>query len=763
MLAWIIDISLKYRVIVLLAGVFLIVIGVIAIGRLPLDAFPDTTPVQVQINTVAPSLSAEEIEQQITLPVELAIGGLPGLSEVRSTSRFGLSQITVTFEDRINVYFARQLVQERLRNVEIPEGFARPSMGPVATGLGDVYHYLIKRSTPPGMTDLENLTELRTIQDWIIKPQLRGVPGVAEVNSWGGLEKQYHVDVDPARLIKHSLTLQHLTEALAKNNLNVGGGNLERGGEIRVLQGVGIVTDVDQIADIVLSSHDGTPVRVRDVADVLIGHEIRHAATTSEGQGEVVLGLGFMLMGENSRAVTAALDQRMEDLRRSLPEGVAIEKVYDRTQLVDKVLNTVKTNLLEGALLVIAVLFAFLGNLRAGLIVASAIPLSLLFAGNMMLRFGIAGSLMSLGAIDFGLIVDSSVVMVENCVRHLADDKSDRPKLDVIRDAAVEVRKPTMFGELIIMAVYLPVLTLEGVEGKLFRPMALTVIFALAASLVLSMTLIPVLASFCLPRRITRKQTLADRWAHAIFQPVLRLALRYPWTTLSLAIAITAVTIVLGFRLGAEFVPRLNESSVVINTVRLSGVSLEESVRYGAQMEKLLRSEFPHEIEHIWTRTGTPEIATDPMGLELSDIFIMLTPRQQWKKAGSQEELVKKMAQTVQRMPGMRALLTQPIEMRINEMIAGIRGDVGIKIFGDDLEAIKTKAKEVETVLKRIPGATDVFTEQITGQPIERAGSTTRSPPATVLPTAMCWQLSSRSEAFMWERSVKGSAAFPWL
>jgi cobalt-zinc-cadmium resistance protein CzcA len=721
MLAWIIDISLKYRAIVLMVSVILVIAGVIAVVSLPLDAFPDTTPVQVQINTVAPSLGAEEIEQQITLPVELAIGGLPGLDNVRSTSRFGLSQVTVTFQDRINIYFARQLVQERLQKVEIPENIARPSMGPVATGLGEVYHYLVKRPTPPGMTDEENLIELRLIQDWIIKPQLRSVPGVAEVNSWGGLEKQYHVDVDPARLIKYSLTLQQVSDALKKNNLNVGGGNLERGGEIHILQGVGIVTSTDQIADIVLAGHDGFPVRVRDVADVHIGHEIRRAATTAGGQGEVVLGLGFMLMGENSREVTSGLDQRMENIKRSLPKGVTVETVYDRTHLVYKVLNTVKTNLLEGALLVIAILFAFLGNLRAGLIVASAIPLSLLFAGNMMLRFGIAGSLMSLGAIDFGLIVDSSVVMVENCVRHLADDKSNRPKLDVIRDAAVEVRKPTMFGELIIMVVYLPILTLEGIEGKMFRPMALTVIFALAASLVLSMTLIPVLASFGLPRRIKRKQTLADRWAHAVFQPVLRLGLRYPWTTLLLTIALTAITIVLGFHLGVEFVPRLNEGSVVINTVRLSGVSLEESVRYGDRMEKLLMAEFPREIEHVWTRTGTPEIATDPMGLELSDIFIMLTPREQWKQAKSQDELVKKMAQAMQRLPGTRALLTQPIEMRINEMIAGIRSDVGIKIYGDDLEAIKTKAKEFEAVLKQIPGAMDVFTEQITGQPIERA------------------------------------------
>ncbi len=723
MLNKIIELGLKYRFVVLLAAVLLIVSGTHALTKLPLDAFPDTTPVQVQINTVAPALGPEEVEQQITLPVELAIGGLPGLHEVRSISKFGLSQVTVTFEEDVDIYFARQLVQQRLQDTELSEGLGRPRMGPVATGLGEIYHYLLSRPTPAGMTSEENLTELRTVQDWVLKPQLRSVPGVAEVNSWGGFEKQYHVEVDPSRLLKHGLTLSEIQEALRKNNLNVGGGTLVESGEAQILKGVGIVTTVAQIGDIMISSADGIPIRIRDVADVSIGHEIRRAAVTSEGLGESVLGLGFMLMGENSRSVTEALDKRLESTKAALPKdsGIHVSPVYERTQLVDRVLSTVKRNLFEGAILVIAVLFAFLGNLRAGLIVASAIPLSLLFAGNMMLRFGIAGSLMSLGAIDFGLIVDSSVVMVENCVRHLAEDKSDRSKLAVIRDAAVEVRKPTMFGELIIMIVYLPILTLEGIEGKLFRPMALTVIFALSASLILSLTLMPVLASLCLPRRRMEKQTRLDRWSHAVFQPVLRLGLKYPWTTLALTGALTLGTTILGFTLGAEFLPRLNEGSVIINTVRLSGISLEESVRYGTQIEKLLRSEFPDEIETLWTRTGTPEVATDPMGLELSDVFVMLTPREKWKRAASQDELVKKMAELVQKLPGMRALMTQPIEMRVNEMIAGIRGDVGIKIYGDDLEAMKTKAREVEAVLKQIPGAADVYTEQVTGQPVLEA------------------------------------------
>jgi cobalt-zinc-cadmium resistance protein CzcA len=722
-LSRIIELSLRNRFFVVLAAALLVVSGIHAITRLPLDAFPDTTPVQAQVNTVAPSLGPEEVEQQITVPLEIGIGGLPGLREVRSISKFGLSQVTLTFEDEVDIYFARQLVGQRLQDVELSAALGKPKLGPVATGLGEVYHYLLARPTPEGMTDEANLTELRTLQDWVIQPQLRTVPGVAEVNTWGGFEKQYHVEVDPTLLAKHGLTLEDVERALRKNNVNVGGGTLEQGGEAQILKGVGIVTTLPQISDVLLASVGGIPIRIRDVAAVRIGHEIRRAAVTAEGEGECVLGLGFLRMGENSRTVTQALDRKLEEAKASLPpdSGVRIAAVYERTHLVDKVLATVQRNLLEGALLVIAVLFAFLGNFRAGLIVASAIPLSLLFAGNLMLRFGIAGSLMSLGAIDFGLIVDSSVVMVENCARRLSEDTSDRAHLDVIRDAAVEVRRPTMFGELIIMIVYLPILTLEGVEGKLFRPMALTVIFALSASLVLSLTLLPVLASLCLPRRMRQRQTLVDRGSHALFQPVLRWGLRHPRWTLLFALVVTAAGTGLGFTLGTEFLPRLNEGSIIINTVRLSGVSLEESVRYGTRIEKLLRSEFPDEIEKVWTRTGTPEVATDPMGVELSDVFIQLTPQETWKRASSQEELVRKMAERVQVLPGMRALLTQPIEMRVNEMIAGIRGDVGLKIYGDDLEAMKSKAKEVEAVLKQIPGAADVSTEQVTGQPVLEA------------------------------------------
>jgi cobalt-zinc-cadmium resistance protein CzcA len=715
MLNALIEFSLKNRFVVLLLAGLLVVIGVRSASRLPLDAFPDTTPVQVQINTVAPELSPEEVERLITFPVEYALGGLKGLAEVRSVSKFGFSQVVALFEDGTDIYFARQQVNERLGEAKLPEGIGRPAMGPVATGLGEVYHYLLTSEDPE-----YNLAELRTLQDWVIRPRLRRVPGVAEINAWGGLEKQFEAQADPAKLAKHGLTLDDLMRALKQNNRNVGGGYVVRSGEASLVQGIARTTSVEQIADIVIESHDGVPIRIRDVADVEIGNAIRRGGVTAEGKGEAILGLAFMRMGENSREVTNALDRAMDDVKKSLPPGVKIHVVYKRTDLVHAVLGTVGRNLFEGAILVIAVLFAFLGDLRAGLIVASAIPLSMLFAVTMMERIGIAGSLMSLGAIDFGLVVDSSVVMVENCVRRLAHDRSNRKKLAIIRDAAAEVRRPTMFGELIIMIVYLPILTLEGIEGKLFRPMALTVIFALGASLVLSLTLMPVLASLGLPRRISDRKTPVDRFAHWLFQPLLRGALRHPLSTLALVAALTVGTTILGLRLGSEFVPRLDEGSVVINTIRLASVSLEESLRYGTRIESILKKEFPDEIEDIWTRTGSAEVATDPMGLELSDVFITLKPRPRWKRAKTQEELVSAMARVTKVLPGMRAVYTQPIEMRINEMVAGIRADLGIKLYGEDLETLKAKAEDIEKVVKAIPGAADTATEQVTGLPVLR-------------------------------------------
>jgi len=713
MLTWTIDWALRHRFFVLLATAAFAVAGVISFRALPMDAFPDTTPVQIQVNTVAPALTPLEVERQITVRLEQALAGLPHVEELRSISKFGLSQVTLRFSDDTNLWFGRQLVAERVGAVELPPGIDRPTLGPVATGLGEVFHYIVR-------SDTKSLEELRTVHDWVIAPQLRSVPGVAEVNAWGGDEKQWHVVVDPRRLQRFDLSLGDVATALERNNANVGGGVIERAGSSQLVLGVGVLDGAAAIESVVIAARKGVPVRVRDVASVEVGPEIRRGATTADGKGEVVLGLGFMLIGENSDTVTHALARRLEEVKRTLPEGLIVEAVYERTDLVDHVLATVRRNLFEGALLVIAVLFVFLGNLRAGLIVAAAIPLSMLFAFSAMVRFGVAGTLMSLGAIDFGLVVDSSVILVENAERRLAEAMGQRTVLQVVRDAAVEVRKPTLFGELIIMVVYLPILTLEGVEGKLFRPMALTVIFALLGSALLSMTLMPVLASLALGRSAGRshQEPRLVRFLKRHYEPVLDWGLRHTRVVLAGAGAVIVLAAAAATRLGSEFIPRLSEGTVVINTVRLAEVSLSESIRYGLQIERVILAKFPDEVARVWTRTGTAEVATDPMGIELSDVFITLTPRERWRRAGSQDELAAEMRAELADMPGTRMAFLQPIEMRVNEMIAGVRSDVGIKIFGDDLDVLRATAREVETVVKSVPGAADVTVEQVTGQPV---------------------------------------------
>ncbi|MGQ0553372.1 MAG: efflux RND transporter permease subunit [Planctomycetota bacterium] len=713
MLTRIIELSLRHPLVVMLAWLAIAVAGLLAFRGLPLDAFPDTTPVQVQVNTVAPALSPLEIERQATALVEQAIGGLPGLAEVRSLSRAGLSQVTATFQDGTDIWLARQVVGERIAAVELPEGIERPRMGPVATGLGEVFHYLVT-------SEQATLSEVRTAHDWIVRPQLRSVPGVAEVNAWGGDERQFQVLVDPLALGQRGLSLADLVEAIERDNRNVGGGSLDEAGESALVQGVGIVTRPADIEAIVLSAERGTPIRVGDVARVVAGRAIRTGAVTADGRGEVVLGLGFMLMGENSDEVTAALALRLAAIERSLPEGIDVEPVYERTTLVDRVLRTVRTNLFEGALLVVAVLLIFLGDLRAGLIVAAAIPLSMLFAFSLMAQAGVAGSLMSLGAIDFGLVVDSSVILIENAARRLGLRPGAATRAETVRQATLEVRGPTMFGELIIMIVYVPILALEGIEGKLFRPMALTVIFALAGSMLLSLTLMPVLASRCLPARGEHRDNLLVGSLKRAYRPALELALGWRKAVLCGAIAAVVGAALLAAGLGTEFVPRLDEGTIVVNTVRLSGVSVDESVRYGTQIERALLAAFPEEIDRIWTRTGTAEVATDPMGLELSDVFITLTPRDGWRKAKTQAELVSAMEARIAGLPGMRAIFTQPIEMRVNEMVAGIRTDVGVKLFGDDLEVLQAKAAEVRAILEGLVGAADLYTEQVTGQPVLR-------------------------------------------
>lgn len=724
MLSWIIDFSLRHRALVVLVTVVVAAAGVWSLRYLDIDAFPDTTPVQIQINTVASSLAPEEVERQITFPVEQAISGLPGLAQLRSISKFGLSQVVVTFADGVDVYFARELVLQRLVTVALPAGIERPQMGPVSTGLGEVFHYVLRYegvdvSRLPEAERVAMLTRLRTIHDWTVKPQLRAVPGVAEVNSWGGYEKQYQVRLDPDRLIKHGLTFDEVVGAVEANNRSVGGGTISQQSQLFVVHGLGRTTSVDQIGNIVVAAKDGTPIRVRDVADVQIGHEIRRGTVTADGQGEAVLGLGFMLMGENSHDVTWALKNKLKEIKDSLPPGVEIQTVYDRTELVDHVIDTVERNLFEGGLLVIAVLFVFLGNLRAGLIVALAIPLSMLFAFSGMLRFGIAASLLSLGAIDFGLIVDSSVVMVENCMRHLAGTAGGRSRLDMIRDAAIEVRKPTMFGELIIMIVYLPILTLEGVEGKMFRPMALTVIFALAGSMILSLTLMPVLASLLLPKRVDEREPALMRLLKRLYAPVLRFTMTHKAAVLLLAGGALFVAFgMIAPSLGTEFIPHLSEGAIVVNVVRLAGSDLDQTNRYNTQMERALLERFPDEIQHVWSRVGMAEVATDPMGVELTDLFITLTPRDRWTRASTQDELTTLIQEELRDLPGQRLAMTQPIEMRMNEMVSGVRSDVAAILYGDDFDTLVATAGQIERVLRSVPGATDVSAEQITGQPV---------------------------------------------
>ncbi|MBP3954129.1 efflux RND transporter permease subunit [Gemmata sp. G18] len=712
MLSWVIDTSLKNRWGVVLGAVAFACAGVLSLRELDVDAFPDTTPVQVQINTAAPALAPVEVERQITAPIEQALGGLPKIKQMRSVSKFGLSQVAITFEDGTDIYFARQVVTERLNSVKLPVGLNAPQLGPVSTGLGEIFHYVV---TGKG----DDVTELRTIHDWVIRPQLRTVKGVAEVNSWGGYDKQFQVRIDPALLVKHGLTFDQVTSAIRENNQTVGGGLISQNGASLIVLGLGRPSTVEQIKGIQLAARDGVPIKLGDVGDVKVGHEVRRGAVTADGRGEVVLGLGFLTMGENSHEVTWHLKNRLDEVKKTLPRNVDVKPVYDRTELVDYVIDTVRANLFEGGLFVIAVLFLFLGNLRAALIVALAIPLSMLFAFSGMFKFGIAASLLSLGAIDFGMVVDSSVVMIENCTRHLADAPSGKDRREIIRDAAVEVRKPTLFGELIILVVYLPILTLEGTEGKLFRPMALTVIFALLGSMLLSMTLMPALASLLLPRRAEGREPLLMRAIKAVYLFVLRITMKQKAAVLLFAVGVLGVAFgMVAPNLGSEFVPRLSEGALAISVVRPAGTDLDASIQMNTQMEKAILAAFPDEVEHVWSRIGTGEVATDPMGIELTDIYVTLKPRAKWKRAKTQAELTELVGKELRFVPGQQLSFQQPIEMRMAEMETGIRADLGVLLYGDDLDVLKAKASEIERAMKDVPGVADLAVSQLTGQPV---------------------------------------------
>ena len=729
MLNRLIESTLKYRLLVLLLFLVITGAGLWALLRLPVDAFPDTTPVQVQINTVAPALNPLEIEQQVTLKVELAVSGLPGLEEVRSLSKFGLSQVVATFTDATSVYDARQFILERLASVDLPEGIGRPELGPISTGLGEVFHYLVRSDNPE-----RSLDEIRVIQDWIIKPELLKTPGVAEINSWGGLERQYHVIVSPELLVKYRLTFDDVFEALRANNQNVGGGQVTAGGEAMLVHGLGRVSTLEEIGDIVIQSFNGSPVRVRDVAEVAIGHDIRRGAVTAGGQGEAVLGLGFMLLGENSGHVARGLRERLESVQSALPADVKTEVVYDRTHLVREVIHTVQDNLTAGAVLVILVLFALLGNFRAGLLVAAAIPLAMIFAVLGMYQMSIAASLLSLGAMDFGILVDGSVVTTERNLRRLEQRRRElggvltpAERLACVVQSTQEVARPILFGMAIIILVFLPILALQGIEGKMFKPMAWTFIFALGGGLLIALFLSPVLSYYLLPHSFPDKPGLLDRLLHSLYGVVLRAALR---TKALLLYAVLAGLILAGFmasQLGGEFIPRLSEGTLVINVIRLAGISLEEAIAANTRVEKHLLEKFPHEIRAVWSRTGTAEVATDPMGIELTDIYFDLYPRRQWTRAANQTELAAAIEKELSDFPGMNLAFTQPIELRFNELITGIRADIGIKVFGDDLGELVRIGNEIQQVLSGIAGAADVSTEQITGQPLLRIQADTQA------------------------------------
>jgi len=716
MLTAIIYRALDNRWLVLFGAALIAAGGYVALTNINIDAFPDTTPVQVQVNTVAPALVATEIERLITFPIEQAMGGMPGLKQVRSISQFGLSQVTITFEDGTNIYLARQVIQERLSSVEFPPGMPRPELGPVATGLGEVLHYQVKSTGPT-----PDLIEMRTTQDWRIRPRLRTVPGAAEINSWGGLEKQYQVRVDPAKLVKYGITLQDLMEAVRAGNLNVGGGYIDRQGDMLLVHGIARTVTLPQIENIVITASYGTPVYVKDVAEVAIAHEIRRGIVTASGEGEVVLGLGFMRIGSNSYTVTQAMRDQLEATAKTLPKGVKVETVYDRTELVDQVIGTVRSNLCEGALLVVAILFVFLGNLRAGLIAAATIPLAMLFAFIGMWPAGIAGTLLSLGAIDFGIVVDSSVVMLENIMRQLAHAREHgdpRPREQIIKEAANQVRIPTVFGQLIILIVYIPILTLEGVEGKMFRPMAYTVMLVLTGSLVLALTLTPVLASFLLPRKLEEKEVFLVRAAKRVYRPLLGMVLRHRLPVLGLAAAVVFVAGLMAKGFGTEFVPQLSEGAIVVGILRVPGTSLEQSAAMNTEIEKYVLANYP-EVKNVWSRVGEPEINTDAGSPESTDMYITLKPRDQWRPhIHTQGDLVNIMAKDLRRFKGQVIWFTQPIEMRVNEMLTGSRADLSLKLFGDDLDTLIAKSSELEAVLRKIPGCADLAIEQVTGQPI---------------------------------------------
>ncbi len=704
MLSRLIEFSLQNRFLVLILTAIVSLLGVVSAIRLPIDAVPDLTNTQVQVVTEAGPLSPVEVERYLTYPVESTMSGLPKIEELRSVSKFGISVVTIVFQEGTDLYRARQLVTERLPAAMslIPKGYGVPRLGPLTTALGEILQFEVRSDA--GHTAME----LRTILDWEVATRLREVRGVTEINTHGGFFKTYEVRPDPDHLTSYGISLENLFQRLEENNLIAGGGYVVHHDEQRFIRGQALLTSAADILEIVLKREaDGTPILVRDVAVVEIAPMTRQGAVTRDGRGEAVTGMVMMLIGENSRVVVGAVKERIEEIQKVLPEGVRLEVTYDRSALIGRTLHTVVTNLVEGGALVIIVLLIMLGSLRAGLITALAIPLSMMFATNLMWGTGITASLMSLGAIDFGLIVDSSVIMIENCIRRLSHDQGRTPRLELIRDAAIEVRKPTMFGELIIAVVYVPILALEGMEGKMFRPMALTVLFALAGSLVLSMTFMPALASLALPKIVDEKEVWLIRMLKKVYEPLVRRAIAHPVITVLFALSVFALSLPVGANLGAEFMPRLEEGDLLIEAVRLPTASLEGSLTMSTSIEKTLM-EF-NEVETVFCKTGRPEIANDVMGVHQTDVWVLLKPHAQWPVRTTRDALIAEMSEKLNaRVPGVAFGFTQPIEMRVDELVAGVKADVAVQLYGDDLQLLGAKAKAIERVLKGIPGAVDV-------------------------------------------------------
>ncbi|MDR3502525.1 MAG: CusA/CzcA family heavy metal efflux RND transporter [Legionella sp.] len=724
MLEKIIQFSLRHRWFVLLFTLIIAALGIYNFQRLPIDAVPDITNVQVQINTEASGYSPFEVEQRITFPVELAMSGLPNLDYTRSLSRYGLSQVTVAFKDGTNIYFARQLINERLQEVKDklpPE--AETTLGPISTGLGEIFMYTVTNKSNVPQNKRHNPTQLRTIQDWIIKPQLRNVEGVAEVNTVGGYEKQFHITPDPTKLVRYGLSLNNLVEALQRNNANIGAGYIERNGEQNLIRVPGQVKNITDIENIVVANFNGTPVRIREVAEVALGKELRTGAAT-EGGEEVVLGTVFMLMGENSRTVSQRVATKMKEINKSLPAGVEAVTVYNRTTLVNATINTVKKNLVEGALLVCIILFLFLGNIRAALITAMVIPLSMLLTITGMVTNKISANLMSLGALDFGLIVDGAVIIVENCIKHLGEQQHSLgrilnldERIKVIADATTEVIRPSIFGVSIITLVYLPILTLTGVEGKMFLPMAETVIIALLASMLFALTFVPAAVAIFLRGRVQEKENRLVHFLSLGYAKVLRQCFHARKTVIGVAIGLIFTSFILAFYLGGEFIPSLDEGDIAMHAMRIPGTSLTQAISMQDLVEKRVR-QFP-EVKSVFAKLGTAEVATDPMPPNVADTFIMLKPREEWphpKK--TKQELVQEIELAVKEIPGNNYEFTQPIQMRFNELISGVRSDVAVKVFGDDMSILLKTADAMSVELKKIPGASDVKVEQVSGLPL---------------------------------------------